>query len=83
MTSESQFSDETWNELLNLIELRKVVPIVGRALSLVDTGDGRRMPVQNAVLDRLAKQLSIAPRDTPWTLSELFVECRRREDGNR
>jgi len=77
MTSESQFSDETWNELLNLIELRKVVPIVGRALSLVDAGDGRRMPVQNAVLDRLAKQLSIAPRDTPWTLSELFVESAR------
>jgi hypothetical protein len=77
MTNESQFPEETWTELLNLIELKKVVPIAGRALSLVDAGDGSRVPVLDAVLDRLAKQLSIAPRDPPWTLSELFVESAR------
>jgi hypothetical protein len=78
MANESQvFPEETWNELLNLIELRKVVPIVGRALSLVDAGDGKRVPVLDAVVDPLAKRLGIAPRDTPWTLNELFVESAR------
>jgi len=78
MPNDSQFSEETWNELLNLIELQRVVPIVGRALSRVDVGDGHRVPVLNAVVDRLATRLSIAPRDPPWTLSELFVESARK-----
>jgi len=78
MPNDSQFSEETWNELLNLIELQKVVPIVGRALSLVDTGDGHQVPVLNAVVDRLAARLSIAPRSPPWTLSDLFVESARK-----
>ena len=65
MPNDSQFSEETWNDLLNLIELQKVVPIVGRALSLVDIGDGHQVPVWNAILVSLAKQLSIAPRDPP------------------
>src|SRR5437773_4200806 len=77
MPNDSQFSEETWTELLNLIELQKVVPIVGRALSLVDAGDGHQVPVLNAILVTLAQQLSIAPRDPPWTLSELFVESAR------
>jgi hypothetical protein len=77
MANESQFSDQTWDELLNLIELQKVVPIVGRALSLADMGDGRRGLAVNAVVERLAPKLSIAPRDPPWTLSELFVESAR------
>ena len=77
MPNDSQFSEQTWNELLNLIELQKVVPIVGRALSLVDVGDGHQVPVLNAIMVSLAQQLSIAPRDPPWTLSELFVESAR------
>jgi hypothetical protein len=77
MPNDSQFSEQTWNELLNLIELQKVVPIVGRALSLVDVGGGHQVPVLNAIMVSLAQQLSIAPRDPPWTLSELFVESAR------
>jgi hypothetical protein len=51
--------ERRWVDLLDLIETGKVVPIVGRRLSLVDTGGETPIPFQKAVAERLAKELGV------------------------
>jgi TIR domain len=73
MAELTDFPDARWEDLLDLIETGKVVPIVGRRMSLVETGDGRSVPLQQAVSERLATELGVDPLPAGWGLNELYL----------
>jgi len=68
-------SEARWIDLLDLIETGKVIPIVGRRMSLVDNGAGGPVPFQKAVAERLARELGIDPLPPDWGLTELYVNA--------
>ena len=68
-------SEARWIDLLDLIETGKVIPIVGRRMSLVDNGTGSPVPFQKAVAERLAQELGIDPLPPDWGLTELYVNA--------
>jgi hypothetical protein len=73
MADLTDFSESKWEDLLDLIETGNVVPIVGRRMSLVDAGDGRTLPMQQALAERLAAELGVDPLPTGWGLNELYL----------
>ena len=73
-------AEERWESLIDAIELGKVVPIVGRRLSLVETDEGRPMPVQKAAALRLARDLGIDPLPAGWGLAELHRAMAEHDD---
>ena len=77
--------DDAWDDLLNFIEERRVIPIVGPELLKVDTPAGPRL-LYDWVAEKLAAKLNVdtALLPQPYTLNDVvcfFLSARgRRED---
>lgn len=72
MADAAGIAEERWNGLLDSIELGKVVPIVGRRLSLVAVDGAPAMPVQRAAVQRLARELGFDGLPDNTGLAELY-----------
>jgi len=81
----STFDDDAWEDLLNYIEERRVIPIIGPELLKVDTENGPRL-FYDWLADKLATKLNVDTRQLPqpYTLNDVvcwFLSARgRRED---
>ena len=81
----SVFDDDAWDDLLNFIEEKRVVPIIGPELLKVDTDTGPRL-FYDWLADKLAEKLGVdtALLPQPYTLNDVvcwFLSARgRRED---
>ncbi|MEO5751003.1 MAG: hypothetical protein ABIQ50_08820, partial [Usitatibacter sp.] len=79
------FDDDAWDDLLNFIEERRVIPIVGPELLKVQTESGPRL-LYDWMADRLAAKLGVdtALLPQPYSLNDVvcwFLSARgRRED---
>src|SRR5215472_4821800 len=82
----TSLDNDGWDDLLSFIEERRVIPIVGPELLLVQTERGPRLLFEWAA-ERLAARLNIAPAELPQpcTLNDvvcLFLAARgRREEA--
>ncbi|HTR59747.1 MAG TPA: toll/interleukin-1 receptor domain-containing protein [Casimicrobiaceae bacterium] len=82
----TSLDEDAWEDLLNFIEERRVIPIVGPELLLVDTDTGPRL-LYDWLAEKLATKLgvdtSLLPR--PYTLNDVvcwFLAARgRREEA--
>jgi hypothetical protein len=78
--------DDAWDDLLNFIEEKRVIPIVGPELLEVETESGPRL-LYEWVAEKLAAKLGVdvAPLPKPWTLNDVvcsFLAARgRREEA--
>src|SRR5262245_46586898 len=78
--------DDAWEDLLNFIEERRVIPIVGPELLKVETDAGSRQ-LYDWVAERLAAKLGVdtAELPKPYTLNDVvcwFLAARgRREEA--
>src|ERR1700733_9409099 len=85
-SSMSSLDDDAWDDLLNFIEERRVIPIVGPELLMVSTDRGPRL-LHDWVSERLAGRLNVKPADLPqpYTLNDVvcwFLANRgRREEA--
>lgn len=57
-TSSAGFDDDAWDDLLNYIEERRVIPILGPELLRVETETGPRL-LYDWVAEKLAGRLSV------------------------
>ena len=66
------FDEDAWDDLLNFIEERRVIPIIGPDLLRVQTDRGLR-PLYEHLAERLAAKLSVdtAPLPQPLTLNDV------------
>ena len=71
MATQAQITDERWESLLDSIELGKVVPIVGRKLSLVESNDARPVALQRAAVQQLVREMGIEAWPDGSGLAEL------------
>ncbi|HOM15586.1 MAG TPA: toll/interleukin-1 receptor domain-containing protein, partial [Rubrivivax sp.] len=71
MAATAGIAEDRWEGLLDAIELGKVVPIVGRRLSLVQVDGAAPAALHKAAAERLALDLGIDPLPAGWGLSEL------------
>jgi hypothetical protein len=82
----SSLDDDAWDDLLNFIEERRVIPIVGPELLMVSTDRGPRL-LHDWVSERLAARLNVNTADLPqpYTLNDVvcwFLANRgRREEA--
>jgi hypothetical protein len=53
-----------WDDLLTYIDARRVVPVIGADLLRVDH-QGRRVPLELLIAQRLADHLEVSPDDLP------------------
>ena len=80
------FDDDAWDDLLNYIEEKRVVPIVGPELLRVETESGPRL-LQDWLAEKLAARLNVdaAQLPHPYTLNDVvcwFLGARgRREEA--
>jgi hypothetical protein len=82
----SQLDEDAWDDLLSFIEERRVIPIVGPELLLVETDRGARL-LYDWLAEKLANKLgvdvSLLPQ--PYTLNDVvcwFLSSRgRREEA--
>ncbi len=78
--------DDAWEDLLNFIEERRVIPIIGPELQKVETEDGPRL-LYDWVAEKLAAKLGVdtAQLPRPYTLNDVvcwFLASRgRREEA--
>jgi hypothetical protein len=78
--------DDAWEDLLNFIEERRVIPIIGPELQKVETEDGPRL-LYDWVAEKLAAKLGVdtAQLPRPYTLNDVvcwFLGSRgRREEA--
>jgi hypothetical protein len=85
-SSMSTLDDDAWDDLLNFIEERRVIPIVGPELLMVSTDRGPRL-LHDWVAERLAVRLNVNTADLPqpYTLNDVvcwFLANRgRREEA--
>jgi hypothetical protein len=70
----SHFDDDAWDDLLNYIEERRVIPIVGPDLLRVDTDRGPRL-LYDWLAEKLAARLSVDPTGLPQPLTLNDVVC--------
>ena len=86
MLPATMLDDDAWDDLLNFIEERRVIPIVGPELLMVATEQGPRL-LLDWVAERLAARLNVntAALPHPYTLNDVvcwFVSARgRREEA--
>ena len=80
MADGSVITDERWTSLLDSIELGKVVPIVGRSLSLVQGEDGAIVPLQRLAAQRLAREIGVDPLPEGTGLPELHRRMAEDDD---
>src|SRR5689334_24650657 len=66
------FDDDAWDDLLNYIEEKRVVPIVGPELLKVETETGPRLLLE-WLAEKLAARLNVdpAPLAKPLTLNDV------------
>src|SRR3954466_14300981 len=66
------FDDEAWEDLLNYIEEKRVIPIVGPELLRVDTDAGPRL-LYDWLAEKLATRLSVntSALPQPYTLDDV------------
>jgi hypothetical protein len=80
------FDDDAWEDLLNYIEEKRVIPIVGPELLRVETETGPR-PLYDWLAEKLAARLGVDARalPSPFTLNDVvcqFLAMRgRREEA--
>jgi hypothetical protein len=85
-TPAATLDDDAWDDLLNFIEERRVIPIVGPELLTVDTDTGPRL-LYDWAAEKLALKLGVdtAPLPKPFTLNDVvcwFLSARgRREEA--
>ncbi len=78
--------EEAWEDLLNFIEERRVIPIIGPELLQVETEGGPRL-LYDWVAEKLPARLNIDPAELPqsYTLNDVvcwFLASRgRREEA--
>jgi len=67
-----QLDDDAWEDLLNFIEERRVIPIIGPELLEIETPSGRRL-LYDWVAERLAARLNVdtARLPQPYTLNDV------------
>jgi hypothetical protein len=86
LTAASAFDEDAWDDLLNYIEERRVVPILGPELLRVETATGPRL-LYDWVAEKLAIRLSVAADLLPKDYNLNDVVCAylgargRREDA--
>ena len=68
------FDDDAWDDLLNYIEERRVIPIIGPDLLRVQTDRGLR-PLYDWLAEKLAAKLSVDPSVLPQPLTLNDVVC--------
>ena len=68
------FDDDAWDDLLNYIEERRVIPIIGPDLLRVQTDRGLR-PLYEWLPEKLAARLSVDPAGLPQPLMLNDVVC--------
>lgn len=73
-TGTSDLDDDAWDDLLNYIEERRVIPIVGPDLLRVETDRGPRL-LYEWLAERLAARLSVDPGTLPQPLTLNDVVC--------
>ena len=61
------FDEDTWDDLLNYIEERRVIPIIGPDLLRVQTDSGLR-PLHVLLAEKLAARLSVDAASLPQPL---------------
>lgn len=71
MTTIAGIAEERWEGLLDAIELGKVVPIVGRRLSLVQSDGAAPVVLHRAVAERMARDFGLDARPDGWGLADL------------
>jgi hypothetical protein len=82
----STLDDDAWDDLLNFIEERRVIPILGPELLTVETETGPRL-LYDWIAEKLAAKLSVdtAQLPQPYTLNDVvcwFLSSRgRREEA--
>src|SRR4029453_17611253 len=69
-----QFDDDAWDDLLNYIEERRVIPIIGPELLRVQTDRGL-CPLYEWLAGKLATRLSVDVPDLPQPLTLNDVVC--------
>jgi len=69
-----QFDEDAWDDLLNYIEERQVIPIVGPDLLRVQTDRGLR-PLYEWLAEKLAARLQVDPSALPQPLNLNDVVC--------
>jgi len=85
-TPATTLDDDAWDDLLSYIEERRVIPIVGPELLLVQTADGPRL-LYDWLAEKLAAKLGVdtALLPQPYTLNDVvcwFLSARgRREEA--
>jgi hypothetical protein len=68
------FDEDAWDDLLNYIEERRVIPIIGPDLLRVQTDHGLR-PLYEWLAEKLAARLSVDPSVLPEPLTLNDVVC--------
>jgi hypothetical protein len=66
--------DDAWDDLLNFIEERRVIPIIGPDLLRVETGNGPRL-LYEWLAEKLAARLSVDTTDLPKPVTLNDVVC--------
>jgi hypothetical protein len=74
MPAPQSFDDDAWDDLLNYIEEKRVIPIVGPDLMRVQTDRGLR-PLYDWLAEKLAARLSVDPAPLPQPLTLNDVVC--------
>jgi hypothetical protein len=70
----SSFNEDIWEDLLNYVEEKKVIPIVGPELLKVDTETGPRL-LMEVLAERLAARLGVDPTPLVKPLALNDVVC--------
>jgi hypothetical protein len=73
-TTLEDFDEDAWDDLLNFIEERRVIPIIGPDLLRVQTDRGLR-PLYEWLAEKLAAKLSVDPGVLPQPLTLNDVVC--------
>jgi len=68
------FDEDAWDDLLNYMEERRVIPIIGPDLLRVQTDSGLR-PLYEWLAEKLALKLSVDPSGLPRPLTLNDVLC--------
>ena len=74
MPAQQDFDDDAWDDLLNYIEERRVIPIIGPDLLRVQTDRGLR-PLYEWLAEKLAGRLQVNTADLPQPVCLNDVVC--------
>ena len=72
--AQRHFDEDAWDDLLNYIEERRVIPIIGPDLLRVQTDRGLR-PLYEWLAEKLAVRLQVSTADLPQPLALNDVVC--------